>query len=264
MSPFAQRIDAFLAEYFALDPITATAAGNHDHDARWPDFSDAGHAAQLAFIDRWRVELGAADDGGLSLDERVDRDVLLLELDAQHFALTELREETWDPLSWVYLLGGGIFPLLAREFAPLHVPPRLDRGASRDGPRGASPRQAPARRERRPPCLALPCRDRAQAARGHRGARRRRRARSRRPRGRGRTSPRSCPTSGRPPKSPGRRSAGSKPTFATPSFRAQPARAGSGPTCSRRSCATRCGPNTRRGRRSSRRPSASTRPSGPR
>lgn len=121
MSPFAQRIDAFLAEYFALDPITATAAGNHDHDARWPDFSDAGHAAQLAFIERWDAELRAEDADGLTLDERVDRDLLLLELDAQRFALTDLREETWDPLSWVYLLGGAIFPLLAREFAPLHV-----------------------------------------------------------------------------------------------------------------------------------------------
>ena len=42
-----------------------------------------------------------------------------MELDSIRFAETELREEAWDPLEWVYLLGGGIFPLLAREFAPL-------------------------------------------------------------------------------------------------------------------------------------------------
>ncbi len=129
MTLFAQRIDAFLAEYFALDPVTATAAGDHAHDGQWPDPSDAGRAAHLAFIDRWQAELGAALDDGLTTDERIDRDLLLLELDAQRFALTELREECWDPLSWVYLLGGGIFPLLAREFAPLPV--RLDSIASR-------------------------------------------------------------------------------------------------------------------------------------
>ena len=30
-----------------------------------------------------------------------------------------LREDAWDPLSWVYLIGAGLHPLLAREFAPL-------------------------------------------------------------------------------------------------------------------------------------------------
>ncbi|MEI7743953.1 MAG: DUF885 domain-containing protein, partial [Chloroflexota bacterium] len=34
-------------------------------------------------------------------------------------AETVLREEAWDPLAWVYLIGGGLHPLLARDFAPL-------------------------------------------------------------------------------------------------------------------------------------------------
>jgi hypothetical protein len=33
--------------------------------------------------------------------------------------VTELREDRWDPLGIVYLLGNGLFLLLAREFAPL-------------------------------------------------------------------------------------------------------------------------------------------------
>jgi uncharacterized protein (DUF885 family) len=45
------------------------------------------------------------------------------------FDETELREGAWDALGYVYLLGGGIFPLLAREFAPL--PARLASVASR-------------------------------------------------------------------------------------------------------------------------------------
>jgi hypothetical protein len=40
--------------------------------------------------------------------------------DELRFGETELREETWNPMLWVYLVGGGLHPLLAREFAPLH------------------------------------------------------------------------------------------------------------------------------------------------
>lgn len=116
---FSRRIDAFLAEFFRLHPLHATAAGMHAHDSEWPDMSEAGRAARLAFADRWAAELSTFVDGDLSRDERVDRDLLLAELDGLRFGETELRQEAWDPLEWVYLLGGGIFPLLAREFGPL-------------------------------------------------------------------------------------------------------------------------------------------------
>jgi len=116
---FAATIETFLAEYFALLPVHATAAGNHEHDARWPDLSAAGRAERLAFFDRWEAMLQSLDDGALTDDERIDRDLLLGEIDAGRFEETELRTEAWDPLEWVYLLGDGIFPLLAREFAPL-------------------------------------------------------------------------------------------------------------------------------------------------
>jgi uncharacterized protein (DUF885 family) len=116
---FAGRVDDFLAEFFRLNPLHATAAGLHDHDGRWPDMTPAGRAERLAFVDRWGATFGAIDPASLSLDDQIDRELLMLELDAARFAETDLREETWNPLEWVYILGGGIFPLLAREFAPL-------------------------------------------------------------------------------------------------------------------------------------------------
>ena len=58
-------------------------------------------------------------ESDLTPDEAVDRDLLVMELEGGTFAETELREDAWDALSWIYLLGGGLFPLLAREFAPL-------------------------------------------------------------------------------------------------------------------------------------------------
>ena len=116
---FSATVETFLAEYFALLPVHATAAGNHEHDDRWPDLSVAGRDERVAFFDRWETTLQALDDGALTDDERIDRDLLLGELDAARFEETELRTEAWDPLEWVYLMGGGIFPLLARDFAPL-------------------------------------------------------------------------------------------------------------------------------------------------
>jgi uncharacterized protein (DUF885 family) len=119
MPTFPDTFTAFLDEFVALEPVAATSIGDHRHDGEWPDLSDAGRQARLDFVDRWKATFHGFDDAALGREERVDRDLLLQELDAMRFYETELREDTWDPLSWVYLLGDGLFPLLAREFAPL-------------------------------------------------------------------------------------------------------------------------------------------------
>jgi uncharacterized protein (DUF885 family) len=119
MSDLQPRIDEFLAEFFRINPTWATSIGAHAHDDRWPDLTETGRRERLAFIDRWlEVFRGMTDLGG---DEAIDRDLLIGELEAAQFSETELREETWNPLDWVYLLGDGLFTLLAREFAPLDV-----------------------------------------------------------------------------------------------------------------------------------------------
>ena len=117
MSDFSTRIEAFLDEYFRLHPTVATTIGEHAHDDRWPDLSVAGRVERLAFGDRWLAEFAAMD--GLSADEAIDRDLLVGELEAARFDEVDLREDAWDPLVWVYLLGDGLFTLNAREFAPL-------------------------------------------------------------------------------------------------------------------------------------------------
>jgi uncharacterized protein (DUF885 family) len=119
MSAFTDTFAAFLEAFLEMEPIAATAIGDHRYDGRWPDVSPAGRQERLAFIERWHGTLSGLDPAGLSRDDAIDRDLVLGELEAMRFGETELREETWDPLVWVYLLGEGIFPLLARDFAPL-------------------------------------------------------------------------------------------------------------------------------------------------
>lgn len=119
MSDYPSRLDAFLAEFFRLYPTLATTIGDHTHDDRWPDMTAAGRAERVAFAERWLAEWAAMTD--LSTDEAIDRDLLTGELEAARFAETELREDAWNPLDWVYLAGDGLFTLSARAFAPLAV-----------------------------------------------------------------------------------------------------------------------------------------------
>lgn len=119
MATFPDAFAAFLDEFMALEPVAATSIGDHRHDGRWPDLTATGRRERLASIDRWTERFAGIDPGELSRDDAIDRDLVLGELDAMRFAETELRDDARDPLWWVYLLGDGLFPLLAREFAPL-------------------------------------------------------------------------------------------------------------------------------------------------
>jgi len=119
MSAFPETFQAFLDAFVQLEPVAATSIGDHRHDGRWPDLTAEGRRARLAFIERWDAAFGAVARTDLSSDEAVDRDLVLQELDEMRFSETELRDDAWDPLTWVYLLGDGLFPLLAREYAPL-------------------------------------------------------------------------------------------------------------------------------------------------
>jgi uncharacterized protein (DUF885 family) len=118
---FESVVQRFLDELFEVSPIHATTVGDHRFDDRWPDMTERGRLDRLAFAERWQDELHTIDSTTLDDGEAIDRDLLLGELAEMRFELETLREEAWDPLAWVYLLGAGIFPLLAREFAPLHA-----------------------------------------------------------------------------------------------------------------------------------------------
>lgn len=120
---FPALVDHVLAGFYRFNPVFATSIGQHEHDDRWPDLTDAGRHAWLAFLADARSRLDEVDLGSLSHGERVDHRILLANVDAAIFREAVLREESWNPLSYVYLFGSGLFDLLARPFAPL--PDRL-------------------------------------------------------------------------------------------------------------------------------------------
>jgi uncharacterized protein (DUF885 family) len=116
-SSFAEAQDAFFADYFRLSPIHATEAGNHEHDDRWPDLTEAGRAERLRRLQGIRSKIEASEPA--NRDEEIDRRVLLTQIEALRFDDEELDELAWSPIVYSYLLGGGLFGLLSREFAPV-------------------------------------------------------------------------------------------------------------------------------------------------
>jgi uncharacterized protein (DUF885 family) len=126
---FSALVDELLAGYFAHYPTFATEMGNHEHDDRWPDLTEAGRQARLAFLADAEQRLAALDEGSLGRDQRIDARILRENVAAARFSEETLREETWAPISYVYLFGGGLFALLSRDFAPL--PDRLRSAAGR-------------------------------------------------------------------------------------------------------------------------------------
>jgi uncharacterized protein (DUF885 family) len=118
---FAEAQDAFFADYFRHYPVNATEAGNHEHDQRWPDLTEEGSAARIAWLAETRRRLDASEPS--TRDEAIDRRVLLTQIDALRFAEEDLDEASWSAISYSYLLGEGLFGVLSREFAPL--PDRL-------------------------------------------------------------------------------------------------------------------------------------------
>jgi uncharacterized protein (DUF885 family) len=114
---FAATQDAFFDGFFSRYPMHATDAGNHEHDSDWPDLSDAARDERLAWLAAARASLEGLD--GLSGDEEIDRQVLLGVIDELRFDEEDLDELSWNAIVYSYLLGGGLFALLSREFAAL-------------------------------------------------------------------------------------------------------------------------------------------------
>ena len=126
---FRALVDQLLADYFRLDPVHATDLGHHQYDGDWPDLTDAGRAARLAFAEDGLRKLSEVDLASAGHDDAIDHRILTGALEAMRFGEGTLVEERWNPLVFIYVLGNGLFALLARPFAPL--PDRLRSAGAR-------------------------------------------------------------------------------------------------------------------------------------
>lgn len=114
---FETLAKAYIEKLLEMNPEGATLLGDHRFDDRLGDRSAAGIAAQVAVNKDYLNQLGAIDRASLSAGNAVDYDIMKINLERGIFEAEELREHEWNPL--YYNMGGAIYSLVAREFAPI-------------------------------------------------------------------------------------------------------------------------------------------------
>ncbi len=114
---FAGLAREFLDDHAERHPDSATDLGDHRFDARLPDPSAPALEDERRALGAWDRRLAAVDQAALSAEHRVDAAMMANSVARRVFEIDELREHTWNPL--LANPGRAIYPLLARDFAPL-------------------------------------------------------------------------------------------------------------------------------------------------
>lgn len=126
---FADLGARWLKDAAALSPVFATAIGDHSHDAELDDVSATGRAARASLRSHIAKELAGIDRSRLSPDNLVDATMLSDRIEAERLDAETMEVWATDPLIYSDLVGGAIYGLVAREFAPL--PERLKSATAR-------------------------------------------------------------------------------------------------------------------------------------
>ncbi len=115
---FHKYEDKFLSQYFRDNPVNATWIGVHDYDGKWPDYHTNAIRDRLEMLKQFRSMFNSIRNEELSLDDRIDLELILNAIEKEEFNWTELKSYTWNPLMYVSTLGYGIQSLSGYDFAP--------------------------------------------------------------------------------------------------------------------------------------------------
>ena len=107
-----------LDDLYARNPSYATDLGLHQYDSRLDNFSRAAVQDEVAAVARFKVSLEAIDPKSLSLNNRLDREMLLLSLESRRIGDEEIRSWARDPDNYSSGITNSAFSLIKRDFAP--------------------------------------------------------------------------------------------------------------------------------------------------
>ncbi|HTW92517.1 MAG TPA: DUF885 domain-containing protein [bacterium] len=110
-------------------PVNATCSGFHEFDGRLGDYSPARVATFRLRLNRFLARLDSLDTLRLSIDDRIDRLLLISNLKVELFWLDRVRLLECNPQFYSDECIGGVYYVLLRDFAPL--PDRARRAAAR-------------------------------------------------------------------------------------------------------------------------------------
>lgn len=126
---FNEVVDGFMDWHFMTSPVSATYDGAHQYDGELDDFSSEAILKRGEAIRSFLEELNAIDTAQLSFDAKMDFRILKDELEGRLFDLEVLKPWEKSPLMYNYVIGGSIYSLISRDFAP--VKQRLGNALSR-------------------------------------------------------------------------------------------------------------------------------------
>ena len=114
---FESLADKYIERFVATNPELATSLGDHRYDTLLSDYSETGLEVQRTLAKSYLDSLSGIDDADLQPVNSIDAKILRTNLESTLYALDTLRENEWNPLA--YNVGGAIYGLVARDFAPL-------------------------------------------------------------------------------------------------------------------------------------------------
>lgn len=114
---FEKLAGNYIEKTLQMNPEFATYLGDHRFDNLWNDYTLEGIQKNRQLDQAYLDSLNALNPEKLSETNRIDYQILKHQIKYDIFSIDTLREYEWNPR--VYNFGGGIYSLIARDFAPL-------------------------------------------------------------------------------------------------------------------------------------------------
>ncbi|HNV72401.1 MAG TPA: DUF885 family protein, partial [Candidatus Ozemobacteraceae bacterium] len=125
---YRQLEERYVSETLRRNPVAATWMGEHAYDDLLPDTGAEAVEREIAGMKEMRTLWEHLPERELSLDERLDRRLVLYQLQNDLFLQEDARR--WRLGSdLARIIGDSLFPLFVRDFAPWHQ--RVERMVSR-------------------------------------------------------------------------------------------------------------------------------------
>jgi len=125
----------FVDELLQESPVTATLLGDHRHDDRLGDYTQAALDRQRQWSGQWLKRFGDYDTAGWSLDARIDWRLMVQVIKSDIRSFDRIRPVYRNPVVTVQECLFGVHLLILRDFAPLPVRMKSVLDRSREVPR---------------------------------------------------------------------------------------------------------------------------------
>jgi uncharacterized protein (DUF885 family) len=118
---FATLAKRYLDEFAAGSPVQATALGDHRFDTQVDNLSSAARVQRTVQSRALLAEASALKAAELSRENQVDLALLVNQLNFDIWTSEVLQSWAWDPQIYANTVGGALYSLMTRDFAPLAV-----------------------------------------------------------------------------------------------------------------------------------------------